>query len=356
MKASNDTFPWLELIDNPAFCVKDGAVIAVNTAAEKRTLRIGTDIHEIITAHQAEYETFQNGELYLTVAIGGLSCPASVLRTQECDIFRIHTYQEDGSLQALALAAVQLRVPLSNAMAAVDDLLCSQQLESNQSNQAGQLNKNLFKLMRIISNMSDTDNCNHISKANMQTANLSALINEIAEKAKTLCEGSGIDLQYTGLDTPVFSLAYAEKLERAIYNLLSNALKFAPHGSTVSASLTKNGNQLIFTTTNPTNEQPASNGFWQQYRREPAIEDPRSGLGLGMTLISSVAALHGGTVLIDHPSANEVRVTMTIAINNENSGVVRSPVMRISDYAGGRDKGLMELSEVLPLDAYNKIN
>lgn len=352
MKASNNMFPWLELIDGPAFCVKDSVIIAVNTAAEKRMIRTGTDVHEIVTEHQAEYETFQNGELYLTITLDGLPCSASVLRTQECDIFRIHTYEEDGTLQALALAAVQLRIPLSNAMAAVDDLLRNQQFDA----QAGQLNKNLFKLMRIISNMADADTCRNAGKENMQTTNLSALINEIAEKVQALCEGSGITLQYTGLDSPVFGLAHAEKLERAIYNILSNALKFSPYGSAVHANLSKSGNQLIFTATNPTGEVPSANGFWQQYRREPTIEDPRSGLGLGMTLVSSVAALHGGTVLIDHPTAGEVRVTMTIAINNDCSSTVRSPIMRISDYAGGRDKGLIELAEVLPIDAYDKIN
>lgn len=352
MKASNNMFPWLELIDGPAFCVKDGVIIAVNTAAEKRMLHIGTDVHEIVTEHQAEYETFQNGELYLTVSLGGLPCSASVLRTHECDIFRIHTYEEDGTLQALALAAVQLRIPLCNAMTAVDDLLRSQQLQD----QAGQLNKNLFKLMRIVSNMTDADSCRNTDKESMQTANLSAFITEIAEKAQTLCESTGISLEYNGLDTPVFGLAHVEKLERAIYNMLSNALKFSPHGSTVFANLTKNSNQLIFTVTNTAVKTPSANGFWQQYRREPAIEDPRSGVGLGMTLISSIAALHGGTVLIDHPTANEVRVSMTIPIHIDTSGTVRSPIMRISDYAGERDKGLIELSEVLPIDAYKKIN
>ena len=65
---------------------------------------------------------------------------------------------------------------------------------------------------------------------------------------------------------------------------------------------------------------------------------------------------HGGTVLVDHPSETQTRVTMTISIVKENSDIVRSKILRMGDYAGGRDKGLLEFSEILSWDAYNDIN
>ena len=344
---SNEIFSWLELIDGSAFCVKDGAIIAANTAAEKRSLRIGTDIRQIVTAHRAEYETFQDGELYLTISVEGLPCSASVLRTREFDIFRLHGGKEDGALQALALASVQLRIPLANAMTAADELLRS----LPEGAEAGHLTRNLFQLMRIIGNMADA-NSNY--NTSMQVVDISALINEIAKKVQTFCEDSGVTLEYTGVDAPIFSLANSEKLERAVYNLLSNALKFAPSGSAVTASLSKSGSQVIFTVTNSASETPSTSSFWQQYLREPAIEDPRRGLGLGMTLVTSAAALHGGTVLVDRPATNKVRVTMAIPISSDDSTTVRSPILRISDYAGGWDKGLIELSEILSANVYNK--
>ena len=176
------------------------------------------------------------------------------------------------------------------------------------------------------------------------------------EKAQTISASAGIKLSYTGPNTPILGLAYEEKLERAIYNLLSNALKFSPDGSTINAKLTKNEDTASFTISNTNIEPVDANSFWYRYRRTPAIEDSRFGLGLGMTLISAVTAAHNGTVLVDHPTPSETRVTMTIAIVKDTSGAVRSPVMRIGDYAGGRDKGLLELSEVLSSDAYLNIN
>lgn len=357
MEAVNHSFPWLELIDRPAFCVKGGFIIAANSAAEQRLLRVGTDIREIVTEHREAYESFDSGSLYLTVSVCGLPCPASVTRTQDWDIFQLHRDEEDGSLQALALAAMQLRVPLANVMTVTDRLFSNLENAGEQTQrQASQINQNLYRLLRIISNMSDAGGHQSANAADMQTADLSAVIDEMMEKAQAFFTDSGIHLQYCGLNTSVFGLANTEKLERAIYNLLSNAAKFSRPGTTVNAALTKNGNQLTFTVCNTTAENLPEHCLWQRYRREPAIEDPRHGLGLGMALVGAAAALHGGTVLVDHPSDDQTRITMTISIVKESSGNLRSPVLRIGDYAGGRDKGLLELAEILPTDAYSNIN
>ena len=87
------------------------------------------------------------------------------------------------------------------------------------------------------------------------------------------------------------------------------------------------------------------------FLREPTLEDPTRGVGLGMVLIRSVAANHGGAVLVDHPDAEHTRITLSLAICHGKGDLVRSPVLRL-DYAGERDHGLLELSDVLPAELY----
>ena len=70
-----------------------------------------------------------------------------------------------------------------------------------------------------------------------------------------------------------------------------------------------------------------------------------------MVLIRSAAASHGGAVLIDQPEGSGTRVTLTLAIRQDTSGNVRSPLLRM-DYAGERDHGLLELSESLPAELF----
>lgn len=357
METTNHLFPWLELIDRPAFCVKDGIVVDTNTAAQHRMLQEGMQVQQIVTDHRDVYETFENGCLYLTITLGEIPCTASVTRTKECDVFLLHQDTDDDHLQTLALAAQQLRIPLSNVMTVSDQLL--EKLDRSDEDfqyHSSQMNHGLFQLLRIISNMSDASSYNRIPFSGMQTVNLTAVIDEIVEKAQAVSADAGLTISYSGPDCAIFGLASEEKLERAIFNLLSNAMKFSPAGSAIDVKLTKSGNLLTLTICNPNLDTVREHSFWKQYRREPSIEDSRFGLGLGMTLVSAVASAHGGTVLVDAPQPGQTRVTLTIAIKKDTSGIVRSPAFRIGDYAGGRDKGLLELSEILPSDAYKKSN
>ncbi|MDY4507211.1 MAG: ATP-binding protein, partial [Candidatus Faecousia sp.] len=90
---------------------------------------------------------------------------------------------------------------------------------------------------------------------------------------------------------------------------------------------------------------------YNRYLRQPCIEEGRNGLGLGMVLVRSAAASHGGAVLIDQPEGGGARVTMTIAIRQSTSGTLRSPILRV-DYAGEQDHALVELSDCLPPSLY----
>ncbi len=352
-----NNFPWLELIDYPAFCVKDGAIIATNTLAEQRQIQVGTDISEIVTEHRDIYQSFESGNLYLNINVCGVPCPASVVRTRECDIFHIRRTEDDDALQALALAATQLRIPLANLMTVSDQLFANMGTEGEAAQlQASQINQNLYRLLRIVSNMSDAGGYTQVGKTGIQAADLTSLLAEIMEKAQSFFTNTGTKLIYNGPTEPIFSAVNPEKIERAVYNLLSNAAKFSREGSTVNASLAANDNRLTFTLCNANAEDLPKQGLWQQYRREPGIEDPRHGLGLGMTLASAVATFHGGTILVDNPAAGQTRIIMTIPIVKGNADNLRSPIMQMGDYAGGRDRGLIELAEVLPTESYRNIN
>ncbi len=357
MESIKHPFPWLELVEHPAFCVQNGVIVAANSTAKNQMISVGTDIYELVKQNRAAYDTFKNGSLYLTITIGDLPYDTSITRTSEYDIFVITRSEEDSQLQALALAAQKLRIPLSNMMTVTDRLLSNLDQDNSETQQmSGQINRSLFQLLRIVSNMSDANSYKKSATIGMQNVNLTALFDEIIDKIQTVSAYTNKNLSYTGPDCPVIGLANDEKLGRAVYNLIANALKFSPTGSTVDAKLTQHENKLIFTVRNSNPEPIDDYAFWTRYNREPAIEDERFGLGLGMSLISSAACTHGGTVLVDHPTPAETRVTMTIPIVKKDISDVRSPVLKIGDYAGGRDKGLLELAELLPTDSYHKIN
>ena len=138
-----------------------------------------------------------------------------------------------------------------------------------------------------------------------------------------------------------------------LLHLLSNALKFTPAGGEIRLSLKKQGNRLYLRVQDSGCGIPETlrGDLFSRYTREPGVEDSRFGIGLGLVLIRSAAAAHGGTVLIDHPQPEGTRVTLTMAIRTGSENQLRSPIMKV-DYTGEWDHALVEFSDLLPPSVY----
>lgn len=344
----------LEMMDRPAFTVRDGIIQYANQFAKQRLIQVGESVMPLLEACMQEYESLEDGCLYLTLDFGAFTCGASVTRHEQGDIFLMDRDQDLIQLQTLALAGQQLRMPLSNLMFLADTLQAGFQEETKEKELASQVSRGLHQLLRIVGNMTDAERYVSNCLTNLQTTHMTNFLTEIFKKAETLLEGKAVSVRYDGPSKNVFSLIDRAQLERAILNMLSNAIKFAPKDSEIIAKAEVYGKLLHISVENQGEPIPShiQSSIFHRYQREPAIEDSRHGLGLGMTMIRSVAAIHGGTVLVDHP--NGTRVTMTIAIRTHIPGGLRSPVLKISDYAGGWDSALVELSDTLPARKYEK--
>lgn len=341
----------LEMIDRPAFAVRDGIITSCNQMAKNRQIPEGQPVAQLLQTDSNSYSEFRGGILYLTVQIGWTSCGATVVRQEEEDLFLLDRDADQTQLQALSLAAQQLRVPLSDVMTLADQLFPDLQ-EDIQKQRASQMNRALFQLMRLISNMADAERYTGPDAPCCENTELCSFFREIIEKAETSLEKTSVTVHFTCPEAPIFTIVDRERMERAVYNLLSNAVKFSEPGAKVEVKLTCNGKMACLTVEDHgSGIAPHVKGsLFHRYMREPAIEDSRFGLGLGMTLVRSVAAAHGGTVLLEETDGT--RVAMTMAIRKELPGTLRSPKLRIGDYAGGRDLGLLEFSETLPASAY----
>lgn len=346
----------LEMIDRPAFWVKDGVITKLNQIAKNRQLSQGMEIAPMIPEASEEYSTFTQGCLHLTVYIGQLPCNASVTRYPDGDIFLLERDFDRVQLQTLALAAQQLRTPLSNVMTLTDQLLpaLGESQDENTRYQAAQINRGLYQLLRIIANMADAERYTERDLSTMELTDFPVFISEIMKKASVMAEPVNVTLRYACSKAHLIGLADRELLERAIYNLLSNAIKFSPKNGVVDVTVTDTGKRLQISIQDQGNGiAPQAQGtLFARYLREPGIEDSRFGLGLGMTLAHSAATAHAGTVLVDQPEGKGTRVTMSIAVSKNSGNLLRTPVLRIGDYIGGWDIALAEFSESLPADSY----
>lgn len=338
----------LSLVNRPAFYVQDNRIVQVNEAARSRLICEGESISKYLPEIPRAYEEFQNGCLFLNLTVQNIICPACITRQESGYLFVLDTHT-DSTRRSLALAAIQLRQSLNTVYAAVEDI--------PPQNRPGHLNRALMQMHRILCNMSDLTRYNEPHSARMTATNLTSVFTETMEKCQTLLAKAGYELRFTAGD-PVFTMADREMVERALWNMLSNAAKFSDPGSHLEASMGRSGNVVSFTV------RDAGDGvkpeilqqIYNRYLREPGFEDSRHGMGLGLAIVSAVAGLHGGTVLIDQPEGFGTRVTLTIHVKPCSDHILRSPTSFIlGDYCGGYDHGILELSDILPAKMYETL-
>ncbi len=346
METQREIPETLDLIQTPAFIAKNHKLIHVNPAARGLLLEEGMDLNPMLATGAEEYGEYEQGCLYLTLNIHGTPMGAAVSRMEYGDVFLLEREDHQSELTALALAARQLRAPMSNLMMSVQSLFPHSDLEDSAS-----VNRGLYQLMRILNNMADAKES--LDHTRQETMNLPGLLGEVLEKAQLPLKEKGVILDYQGFDSPIYCLADRDQLERALLNMLSNAAKFTPEGGSIQVSLARKGRMLLLSVQDDGQgiDQDLIPGLFTRYLRQPAIEDVRFGIGLGMVLVRAAAHHHGGTVLVDSPAGKGNRITMTLAIRQSDGNQLRSPTL-MRDYSGGWDHMLTELADVLPADAY----
>lgn len=358
MEQENDVFRLLGMLSRPAFLVKNGIVTNANAAALSHMVNPGTPISQLLQTGNTEYAAFANGWLYLNLRLGDIPCPASVTKMEGCDLFLLDE-EDTAALRCFALAGQQLRLPLTSTAGVANRFSDMAQASGDPSmiEQSGKLYRSLFQIMRIVNNMSDAFRYTLDTGSKSETRNVCAMVEEALSGSQTLLASLGTRLTYTLPDQSIYCLVDGEKLERAINNLLLNAVKYAPSGSAITAALTRKNNMLYFSVQNPAGDsiEDLKNDVFNRYLRAPGIDGCNSGIGLGMVLVRATAAAMGGTVLLEQSPEFGIRVTMTMAIRQSSGSMVSSPTIRV-DYAGEWDHRLLELSELLPNDLYHKEN
>ena len=88
------------------------------------------------------------------------------------------------------------------------------------------------------------------------------------------------------------------RLEQIVWNLLTNAIKFTPEGGAIEVTLRRAGASLEITVRD-TGEGIAPEllpHIFERFRQGDATGARTGGLGLGLTIVSSLAQLHGGSI------------------------------------------------------------
>lgn len=345
----------LNLITSPAFAVCNGIIICCNDGAKRLFFQEGMPVADLMQQNHSQYTAFTDGCLFITLKHAQQVHSASVVHAEGADIFVLEEEIDRIELRTLSLTAANMRQPLSSMIATTANLKSAlkQSQDPKVRAQLQHMNRNLCRMHRMLCNMSDASLYADGTSNNMVCQNITAVVRNIFQHSLQLCTEAGIRLEYHIPEEAILCSIDETLLERAIFNMISNAIKFSDTGSVIEASMIHRDRRVYISVQDYGSGIPASilSNIFHRYQRQPGMEDGRFGLGLGLVLVRCAARVHNGTVLVDKPNNAGTRITISFPVRQSSSPMVRSNISSI-DYAGEWDHGLLELSDVMPAELY----
>ncbi len=197
----------------------------------------------------------------------------------------------------------EFRTPLTLILGPTEQLLARHADDKTQQ-QVGLIRRNAQRLLRLINQLLDLSKL-EAGKMSLTTApgDLISLVRGTLQSFESLARQNDIALQFTAVQERLVKYVDRDKLEKILYNLLANALKFTPTGGTVSVSLTDDNSvpegwiQLSIQDTGvgiPAAKQPYI--FDRFYQADASDTREQEGTGIGLALTKELVDLQGGTI------------------------------------------------------------
>lgn len=217
--------------------------------------------------------------------------------------------------QAFHFVAHEMRTPLT-AIQGSSELISRYNLPEEKRKEIGQMiNAESKRLAKMISTFLDVERLN-AGQAEMKVGDVAVgeLVDACAARARPLADRKRITL--TSETSEGLSLrGDRELLEYALYNLITNAIKYSPEGSAVRVAARNDGQRVSLAVSDQgmgMTQDEVKNLFRKFYRTERAQKAGIQGTGIGLSIVGQIVELHKGKVTVE--SAPDAGSTFTVVL------------------------------------------
>ena len=137
-----------------------------------------------------------------------------------------------------------------------------------------------------------------------------------------------ITLTLSGAAAPLYASLDRTLVQRAIYNLIDNALAHTPGGGRIAMLLAQSNGQVSVSVKDTgcgIPEEHLPRVFDRFYRCDRSRTAGAGGAGLGLSIVQSIVRLHRGSARIASPPGAGTEVTLTFPIGDGTQGATRPP-------------------------------
>ena len=206
----------------------------------------------------------------------------------------------------LNLLTHELKTPLTSIIAFADLMRrgSDNELSERQSQQLSVIQRNAWQLDALIQDLVDVSS---IERGNIELdpekTDVVVLVSGVLEGLTPNLEARGQKVDYSPLEDTQSALAEIDRqrITQVVSNLVSNASKYSPKGTTIYVAVERTGNQVLVIVEDEGPGIPESDlrhVFDLFHRVDNELTRKVPGTGQGLYLVKQLVELHGGSVRI----------------------------------------------------------
>jgi signal transduction histidine kinase/DNA-binding response OmpR family regulator len=242
----------------------------------------------------------------------------------------------------------EFRTPISLILAPAEDLLIKTKTTELNAPVAA-IKRNAKRLLNLVDQLLDLKNMQHQElKLNLETKDVILYIRDTCDQFSDFSTRKGIQFHIESAMARLYMDFDSDKLERILFNLLSNAFKFTQKGGTVKLEISQQTDQedkpwlLIAIMDNGIgiSEDNQDKIFERFFQDNTDLSVLNQGSGIGLSIVREFVQLHGGTVTVKSQPGlgSSFTVRLPVSVNvmqlapTEQTG---SEPARISSFGSG---------------------
>jgi PAS domain S-box-containing protein len=282
---------------------------------------------EEIRAHELELQRADGSKVWVSLSIRPIRDKEGKVVASRSEIVDITEHKKLDQLKDdfIGLVSHELRSPLTVIMGAINTVLSEGDYLSEEETR--QLLKDAALESETLSHL--LGNLLELSRAQAERLVLHAEAIDVKRVVQEAIEG--VQRQYSTHQfvvsvPPELPPVYADplRLERILYNLLENAVKYSPRGEEIKVSVRPDGEQLVIGVSDRgVGISPADQArlFAPFQRLEESRPGGTRGVGLGLLVCQRLVEAHGGRIWVESEPGRGSTFFFTLPLNQEHSPV-----------------------------------
>lgn len=222
----------------------------------------------------------------------------------------------------------EFRTPLTMISGPVEQLCESADINKHNKQLLNIINRSVNRMLKLVNQLLDFNKLeNDTLQLHVKLCDIITEMQRIMDLFIVNAEEKGITLNCHGLEGSYLTWLDADKLEKIINNLMSNAMKFTPYGGKVDVSLDtemdKKGAQWVKITVADTGKGIPQNELNNIFKRYYQLNNQSTGTinwgtGIGLYYARSLAILHHGMLIANNRKDTQGAVfTLTLPVQED---------------------------------------